>query len=1290
MSHGRPLACDGPNGNTALRRVAQRTHVSDFVQRFLTTLSNSIDSNSKLSQDLCHMSSQMSDDNPKTRLSASKALRQAREAIGQDTDAYLQMGLSILWSGDLTESDETLLYPSSVGGPAGGGSATVGAARIRSQVAVLESLLEQTLDERQEADEVLEHHAPAVLAYLLEVDEIRNYVQLSIKKAQSNTKTTTAENSSGDIYDWQMHLKPSNQDQDPTRPEKLRKAIAECLLAENAKDYNTIKPLLKYMGHLISRSARKFVDKDLPLGPEGTHFSKCKFYAEHDEELAKVLDLEFHKFASQDQRNRAGAILERQHLDNLGYADNVAGDKEEETAIGEWLKRRDQEQRHANSGYNSDAFSQTSSSRSPYVLAGLADDRALGAPGPHKQDVEMAEIDDAFRRLRIPECIKLLQPDQFEGTAEDASECFGSRFDTRAAASLLENMITGGFARYGPHQVPVDPSTTEDGREKGYHTPVVPNHKDWLDDLERVQILVNENPQRSQSYQTAAVQMQLQEDIPKPPGRTTPMSSGASRQIYWTPAVVVASEHQRRVGALSVTRATKCISYATHLKRCLYPGARQAQINTAWVNAVLKLEMMPALKFIYDTVYAERRDSLSSHEKVDGVVQSLSNVNIRNTDWYQPVCGVLPESMLNSYAVCRSHADALLLESSVDDILQLTDKDITEYIMKGTNWEPTADVGQLQDPFSINLRWNEWAANNGVDAKIEIAAAIAQRATFATIKVLREKGLINPSVRGRNYADMDVAYGEANAVGYVVGRLLYDVQNRHIDKDNQDVKDVLKAYAVLLLPTAINIKPTRQLAPYASALDPLITMKNAIATNGLVGVLEEALDVPERDAQGNRRYDVQGYRKYKLQDGKRIAVPWGPRQITPRPFEVNTLDKRQVHDWITDHTDGFMVGLVPSIASPEGLADILGRVEAARVTKKRVQANINTYRQALLEMADGGGGPGGGPEAPGGPGGGGLGAFGGATPNGAVDRHVDANERSRRAAIWEDSLRELSVSGDRLYVWLKTMAGTLHEDVQSIIELEDTSMEEAFKAQKEQRREALKNANAFSQRVVDQVLAQVFKSSKLKVDLSGMHQTMDGAEKAAEAAAASLVVVSDEVIERVGELATGSSGMGFVEANEQLRSYLETRQTSPVTLRVLISELKTILDDHRRHVMNNIQMHHEETGRATISYLAEPRNSLVVRLKNETFAAIRTAYDLLVTEMRSKGLAKKIPSAYTCIEGGDRLLTDQFAQLAAYQLAHSRIFSSSSSIYVGVTPAKMNMVQLRTALEKTVRRAIGR
>ena len=243
-------------------------------------------------------------------------------------------------------------------------------------------------------------------------------------------------------------------------------------------------------------------------------------------------------------------------------------------------------------------------------------------------------------------------------------------------------------------------------------------------------------------------------------------------------------------------------------------------------------------------------------------------------------------------------------------------------------------------------------------------------------------------------------------------------------------------------------------------------------------------------------------------------------------------------------------------------------------------------------------------------------------------------------------------------------------------------MEANHRMYREQRRDALRDSATFGQRIVDSVLSSVFKQSKLKVDLD-----LTNARSSAAEAAASLVVVSDEGIERVNELASGTSGLGFLEASSQLRQYMESRRGSPVALKTLLGDLREILDAHRSHALRALQASQDQSTRSSMEYLAEPKNSLVIRLKNETFAAVRTAYDLLRVELRGRGWSdSSIPTAFQCMEGPDASLCNQFAQLAAYQLSHGRTFSSSSAIYVGVNAARMNMQMLRTALAKMVNR----
>ena len=364
------------------------------------------------------------------------------------------------------------------------------------------------------------------------------------------------------------------------------------------------------------------------------------------------------------------------------------------------------------------------------------------------------------------------------------------------------------------------------------------------------------------------------------------------------------------------------------------------------------------------------------------------------------------------------------------------------------------------------------------------------------------------------------------------------------------------------------------------------------------------------------------------------------------------------------------VSLVPAFASPIGLSGIVSRIRGARRELERLESTQRAYAEAIEQVREG--------RVDGTVVGGGLGSGTGSGSAGLPD----AESRCRRVAIWDDALRELAIGGDRLFTFLKVMAGVLSEEVTQIIKLEDRSMEQHHKLYREQRREALRDISKFSQRVIDTILGSVFQNSKLRVDLD---QT--SAQIGASEAANSLVVVSEEGIERINELASGTSGLGFLETNAQLSNYLNTKRGTPVQLKQLVVDLRDILDSHRNFVLHSLQAGQEQGARSSMEYLAEPKNSLVVRLRNETFAAIRVAYDQLSTELRARGWRDTdIPLAYVCVEGHDSALCNQFAQLTAYQLQHGRTFSSSSAAFVGITPARVNLAMINISLNKMVNR----
>lgn len=329
----------------------------------------------------------------------------------------------------------------------------------------------------------------------------------------------------------------------------------------------------------------------------------------------------------------------------------------------------------------------------------------------------------------------------------------------------------------------------------------------------------------------------------------------------------------------------------------------------------------------------------------------------------------------------------------------------------------------------------------------------------------------------------------------------------------------------------------------------------------------------------------------------------------------------------------------------------------------------------------------------------------GRTQYGGQKRRADEEERDRRNAIWNDSLRELDICGDRFYRFLKDMAGTLHDDVTSLIELEDRSMEANQRLYREQRRETLRDINRFSQRVMDTVIGTVFRQSKLKADLDAVIETNQSNQSSETSEtsettnldarldggtfADSVVVISDESVQRVRELADGTAGLGFMEANDALQSFLQSQQGKPMSLRNLLVGMRGVLDTYRDYAIDALQNNQIQSGRASLEYLANPRNSYVVRMKNETFAAIRSAYLLLRRQLLDMGVSPThVPTAYECVEGSRFELCNQFAQLAAYQLSHSRAFSSAGSVYLGATPARLNMNMLNIALHKTCNRVM--
>lgn len=101
-----------------------------------------------------------------------------------------------------------------------------------------------------------------------------------------------------------------------------------------------------------------------------------------------------------------------------------------------------------------------------------------------------------------------------------------------------------------------------------------------------------------------------------------------------------------------------------------------------------------------------------------------------------------------------------------------------------------------------------------------------------------------------------------------------------------------------------------------------------------------------------------------------------------------------------------------------------------------------------------------------------------------------------------------------------------------------------------------------------------------------------------------------------------------------------------------------------------------------------PRNSLILRWKPEALAAVRQAHDVYQREFVLRyGRTYRRISAYELVEGCSEVLCTAFATFVAHVMVSSRMFSSSSALFLGAWPAAANAKALQVSLHKLVREA---
>ena len=274
---------------------------------------------------------------------------------------------------------------------------------------------------------------------------------------------------------------------------------------------------------------------------------------------------------------------------------------------------------------------------------------------------------------------------------------------------------------------------------------------------------------------------------------------------------------------------------------------------------------------------------------------------------------------------------------------------------------------------------------------------------------------------------------------------------------------------------------------------------------------------------------------------------------------------------------------------------------------------------------------------------------------------VDAHQR--RDGLWTEFHRNMAISQDRLWVFVRLLSGGIGGDVSEVITMADQASQQATKALQAQRVEVAKRVSDTQAKIIESVVGAMLKDSKLSLD------------KAAKADA--LVVVDEESRKQARDLLSGASGRPHWEANVAATNL--TRSTAPMPLSALLTSLAQVGDQMQRSLDRTLAA--PGLASASLAELSHPSNSFFVSMRPDAVAAIRTAHERLNTELAHQGAARRL-WLWELVEGGCTVLTTRFADFCGHILVQNRSSTGVSAMYVSHMAITTNAHQARVSLAR--------
>lgn len=288
---------------------------------------------------------------------------------------------------------------------------------------------------------------------------------------------------------------------------------------------------------------------------------------------------------------------------------------------------------------------------------------------------------------------------------------------------------------------------------------------------------------------------------------------------------------------------------------------------------------------------------------------------------------------------------------------------------------------------------------------------------------------------------------------------------------------------------------------------------------------------------------------------------------------------------------------------------------------------------------------------------------------------VEAASRDRRAGMWENALREVAVSTDRLLVFVRTLAGFLGEQPDAVVMTGDPDLVQAQQRRETRQKEVASRAMNFQSRVVQGVLDAALRQSNLTLGFDAAGRDVANQQ---------LVLVDQEARDNIKKLAEGSSGRPFFQASASL-AHLAQGKSSNSTVADVLRQLDGVGKEFHRFLSSEF-VAGGPLARASPETLGAPHNCYLVRLKPDAYTSIRRAYQTIVRECNHyhNHFMFRVPSLWEMVEGRDSQLVTTFANLCANTLQNIRMTSGVNAIYTNSQQLRINLRQIGITLSRLV------